>query len=81
MVSFPSSFWREKETKETHNHILFVWERGRERKKSVTSFVESCSKMERGESAEHLLDDPDPHCYKKPLEVAPLSWRTAFAYW
>lgn len=39
----------------------------------VTSFVENCSRMERRESAEHLLDDPDLHCYKKPLEVAPPS--------
>lgn len=36
----------------------------------VTSFVETCRRMERGESAEHLLDDIDPYSYKNPLEVA-----------
>lgn len=38
MVSFPSPFWREKETKETketHNQVLFVWEREEEREKKL----------------------------------------------
>lgn len=72
MVSFPSPFWREKETKETHNHILFVLEKGRKEK----NFLQVLCKVVvgwRDEILQNLWDYPDPHCYKKTLEVAPLS--------